>query len=263
MRVLLLLLLLATPALAESVMIVAGEVTLRAEYERPSGPQRTAIVALHGCGGPYPARERFWRDKLVPAGHAMVLPDSFTSRALGSQCREPSRTISPGTGRRQDAYAAAAWIAAQPGTPPGGIVLFGWSNGGSTAIAAANDPPPGLIRGIIAFYPGCRAWAERANWRPAAPMLILMGADDDWTPPEPCQRLAARYPDMIRLVLYSGAYHDFDAPNLPVTTRTGLANTANGVGTAHIGTNQAAQADAQRQVIAFLAQLPPLASAPK
>ena len=103
MRALLLFLLLASPAFAESITIPPGEVALRAEYERPSGPQRTAIVALHGCGGPYRARETFWRDQLVPAGHAMVLPDSFTSRALGSQCKEPSRTISPGGGRRQDA----------------------------------------------------------------------------------------------------------------------------------------------------------------
>ena len=257
-----LLFLIATPALAEPVTVLSGETALRAEYARPPGAQRAGIVALHGCSGMFPVRDRFWRDQLVPGGYAMVYPDSFGSRGMGSQCKERSRTVTPAVLRRQDAYAAAAWLAAQPGTPAGGVVLLGWSDGGSTVLAAANDPPPGLLRGIIAFYPSCRIWAERANWSPAVPILILMGADDDWTPAEPCQILAARFPGDIRLVLYPGAYHDFDVPNMPIVERTGLPYTANRIGTAHVGTNPVAQADAQRQVAAFLEQLPPAQATP-
>ncbi len=243
-------------------MIPAGDVSLRAEYVQPAGAPGVGIVALHGCGGPFPARDGFWRDRLVADGHAVVLPDSFTSRGLGSQCKTPSRTVTPSGARRQDAYAAAKWLAAQPGTPPGGVVLVGWSNGGSTVLAAANDPPPGLVRGIVAFYPGCRTYADRASWAPAVPILILMGADDDWTSPTPCKALAARFPAQITLVLYPGAYHDFDAPDRPVVLRTGLAYTAHGDGTAHVGTNPAAQADALRQVPAFIARLPSAAPGP-
>ena len=255
------------PARAEPVTIQSGEVALRADFARPAssssagsplaGSASAGIVALHGCSGLFPARDGFWRDQLLAHGHPIVFPDSFTSRGLGSQCRDSSRAVTPGGARRLDTYAAAAWLAAQPGTPPGGVVLVGWSNGGSTVLAAANDPPPGLLRGIVAFYPGCQTWAERANWVPAVPILILMGADDDWTPVEPCKQLAARFPAQIRIVLYPGAYHDFDVPNMPITLRTGLAYTASGLGTAHVGTNSSAQADALRQVPAFVASLPP------
>lgn len=257
------LVLMTFPAWAEPVTIESGAVALRAEFDRPAGAPQAGIVALHGCGGMFPKRDGFWRDQLLSLGHPVVFPDSFVSRGLGSQCREPNRTVTAGGARRQDAYASAAWLVAQPGTPPGGVVLVGWSDGGSTVLAAANDPPPGLLRGIVAFYPGCRVWAERVSWVPAVPVLILMGADDDWTPAEPCRTLGARYPAMITIILYPGAYHDFDVPNLPIVVRTGLAYTATGSGSAHTGSDPAAQADALRQVPAFLAQLPPAMATPK
>ena len=72
--------------------------------------------------------------------------------------------------------------------------------------------PAGLVRGFVAFYPGCNFYDRRAGWAPSAPLLIVMGEADDWTPAEPCRRLAAKFPERIKLVLYPGAYHDFDAP---------------------------------------------------
>ena len=112
--------------------------------------------------------------------------------------------------------------------------------------------PAGVVSGFIAFYPGCRAYVGRKKWAPSAPLLILMGAADDWTPAEPCRALAARYPDMITLVTYPGAYHDFDVPGLPVRARSGLAFTAGQDGVAHSGTDPAAREDAIAQVLAFL-----------
>ena len=187
----------------------------------------------------------------------MLFPDSFGSRGLGAQCRNPSRAVSPGRERRADTVAAAEWLAGQSATPRGGVVVMGWSNGGSTVLAASAQGvvPPGLVRGFIAFYPGCRLYADRADWAPASPLLILIGADDDWTPAEPCRRLAARFPDRIKLIEYPGAYHDFDVPDTPIRTRTGLAFTANGNGVAHAGTNAAARADAITQVVTFIESL--------
>ncbi len=249
----------------QTVQIPGDNVTLRAELALPSGPPRApAVVLLHGCGGPFPARDDQWRDLLVAAGHPVLLPDSFGSRGLGSQCRTPSPQVTPGRARRGDAIAAAKWLAAQPFTPPGGVVVMGWSNGGSTVLATARagqpDLPGGLIRAFIAFYPGCRRYAEPGDtdggrWTPAAPMLLLMGADDDWTPAAPCRVLAESHPDRIQATFYPGAYHDFDAPNQPVRERYGLASTVHD-GMAHTGTNPPARADALRQVPAFLDALP-------
>ena len=149
--------------------------------------------------------------------------------------------------------------AARSETPAGGVVVMGWSNGGSTVLASAATGvmPPGLVRGFVAFYPGCNPYADREGWAPSAPILIVMGEADDWTPAAPCIRLAARFPERITLVLHPGAYHDFDSPNLPVQVRRGLAFSANGDGVAHVGTNPAAREAALQDVPAWIRALPP------
>ncbi len=235
-------------------------ILLNAElYAPPRGVQRgPAILALHGCSGPYPSRDAEWGRRLAAAGHLVVMPDSFGSRGLGSQCGNRARGVTASGVRRDDALAVARWLQARPGTPPGGVVLLGWSDGGTTVLAAgraAADLPAGLIRGLVAFYPGCRGFAESAKWAPAAPLMILMGESDDWTPFTPCKALADRVGGKITLVAYQNTYHDFDAPDRPVTLRTGLARPKDGV--AHVGTNAAAREDAFRRVPEFIAGLPP------
>lgn len=247
----------AAPARSDGVTIPTDGVGLFAPYARPAGVAVVpAVVALHGCGGPFPDRDGQWRDLLTAQGHAVLLPDSFGSRGLGSQCRNADRGVSPNGARRRDTVAAVEWLAARPETPAGGVVVIGWSNGGSTVLAAAavGLMPKGLVRGFVAFYPGCRVYAERA-WQPSAPLLIVMGDSDDWTPAAPCRVLAERFPTLIKLVLYPGAYHDFDAPGRPVRVRQGLAFTAGGNGAAHVGTNPEAREAALREVPAWIAGL--------
>ena len=50
-------------------------------------------------------------------------------------------------------------------------------------------------------------------YKPVAPLLILIGESDDWTPAEPCRKLTeiarqAGYPVSIKV--YPGAHHSFD-----------------------------------------------------
>lgn len=237
----------------------AGGLMLRAALYVPAGPATAAgVVALHGCAGPLRKRDDGWARLLASQGHPVLLPDSFGSRGLGSQCRAAAHGANAYGPRRGDALAAAAWLQAQRFTPKGGIVLLGWSDGGTTvlaAMAAAPDLPAGLIAGGVAFYPACTRTAGRAGWRPAARLLILMGADDDWTPPAPCEKLAAAHAD-IRLTLFAGAYHDFDVPDDPVHEITGLPYTKNGGGVAHAGENAAARRAAVELVEPFLRGLP-------
>lgn len=256
------LMLLAGPAMAETVRIPGPDgVTLSAELVLPPGPAvAPAIVALHGCGGPYPARDRQWTRALSTAGHILLFPDSFGSRGLGPQCRVRHRQVTAGGLRRRDALAAAVWLAARPGTPPGGVALLGWSDGGSTVLAAlraAPDLPAGLLRGAVAFYPGCRAAAASHVWQPSAPLLILHGAEDDWTPVAPCRVLAARHAPTVSLHAYPGAYHDFDVP-VPLRVLHGIPTSQNPDGHVHAGGNPAARADALARVPRYFAALPPL-----
>jgi dienelactone hydrolase len=53
-------------------------------------------------------------------------------------------------------------------------------------------------------------------------------------------------------VVYPGAYHEFDRPDYPVRELTGLADTVDGSGRAHIGTNAAARTDALMRVPEWL-----------
>ena len=54
------------------------------------------------------------------------------------------------------------------------------------------------------------------------------------------------------LIVYPGAYHEFDRPDYPVRELSGLAYTADGSGRAHVGTNPAARADALKRVPEWL-----------
>lgn len=238
---------------------------LRAELYRPKGHGPfPAVIALHGCGGLYGRdgalnpRHADWGERLAAQGYLVLLPDSFGSRGLGPQCREVARTVRPGRERTDDAFAAKAYLQGRPDVRPDAVSLLGWSHGGSTALSAgAARPPhdgrPGFAR-VVALYPGCRVPAER-GLVPRAPLLLLVGGADDWTGAAPCERYVAAAQAAgghADLVVYPGAYHDFDHPDLPVRVRRGLAQTLEGKGEAHIGTDPAARQDAIRRVMEFL-----------
>ena len=72
-------------------------------------------MALHGCSGPFAARDGQWAVLLAKAGHIVLLPDSFGSRGLGSQCgtKITKREVTSDGLRTQDAIDAAEWLVAR------------------------------------------------------------------------------------------------------------------------------------------------------
>ena len=101
----------------------------------------------------------------------------------------------------------------------------------------------------------------------AGTFLFLVGlADDlvhtkpwpllvDWTPAAACEQMVAGAHGRsarTTIIVYPGAHHDFDHPNLPLRQRTGLASSADGSGRVHAGTDPAARADAIRRVPEWL-----------
>lgn len=240
----------------ERVTVPGPDGELDAALVRPDvSAKAPSVVALHGCGGPFATRDGQWAVALAKAGHIVLLPDSFGSRDLGSQCGSITRTVTASGLRRLDAIDAGKWLAAQPGTPAGGLVLIGWSNGASTVLQTAriaDDQPANLFRRFVAFYPGCRETLRTTHWQPSAPVLILMGETDDWTPAAPCRELAAKHAKEITLITYPDTYHDFDAPDRPVTIQDNAATAVGG--RAHVGTNEHAREDALARVPAWLEQ---------
>ena len=258
----------AVPAAAETVKFAGDGVTLNAVMYRPPGAGPfPAVVALHGCAGLYGAkgdvspRHADWAERLEQQGFIVLLPDSFGSRGAGSQCRSEDRIARPSRERVADAYAAKAYLQARKDVKATAISLLGWSNGGSTVLYTVDPrrpPPTGQdFAKAIAFYPGCRTPLESGRWRTRLPLLVLIGAADDWTPAEPCRELIATAKatgQAADIVLYPGAYHDFDHPSLPIRTQRGVAYSAKGDGVVHTGTDPAARADALRRVPAFFAR---------
>jgi dienelactone hydrolase len=240
----------------------ADGVTLQGWLYAPTtqGPHR-AVVALHGCAGLTgadglpSARHADWGERWAAAGLLALFADSFGSRGLGPQCKVREREVRPSRERVDDAEAALKYLAARPDVDPKQISLVGWSNGGSSTLYAVEPkhaPAGADFARAIAFYPGCRAPLETGRWRTRLPLMVLIGAIDDWTPAAPCAALVADAKakgEPAEIVTYADAYHDFDHPDLPVHAVDGLAFTADGNGQAHSGTNPTARADAIRRVM--------------
>ena len=125
------------------------------------------------------------------------------------------------------------------------VAVMGWSHGGNSTLETVKR---GLIEekpfsAAIAFYPYCGHY----TWSYFnAPLLILVGEKDDWTPAYLCT--SALPPEgttihELTLKIYPGAYHTFD---MRVKRRVYLGH--------HLEYNRAAEADAIVRVREFLAK---------
>lgn len=244
--------------------VTAGEPTrLSGRIMRPVGAGPfPAVVLLHGCSGLYTkagalsARHLWWARALRDQGYLVLLVDSFGPRGIGDQCSEKDRKARASVERKRDAWGALEFLRSRPDVQGDRIAALGWSQGGGTVLAAYGPDGEGAgFRGAVAFYPGCRTALRNPDWQPGGPLLILIGEEDDWTPAEPCEELAGRdsVKGLLELVVYPDAHHGFDLPTTPVRTRKDLATVPSGQ--AHVGTNEAARADAVARVTAFLAKL--------
>ena len=245
------------------------------ELSKPDGAGPfPAVVIMHDCSGLGPRSSGApgrWAKELVSRGYVVIMPDSFSTRGFpDGVCMNGSRgrdDVSPAR-RVRDAYAALAHLRALPYVDGAHVGLMGGSHGGSTTLTSMVTPDGDTdllakerragFAAAVALYPGCvasrRTWSNPGVYRPVAPLLILIGEKDDWTPAEPCRRLAeaaqqAGYPVTIKI--YPGAYHSFDSRNPVryVATRIN-ANAPSGRG-ATTGGDPAAWADSIREVVAF------------
>ena len=251
----------------EQVEFRDGDITLKAFVYRPegSGPF-PAVIALHDCSGltdtsgGVASKYRQWAQLLVRDSFVVLFPESYVSRGLGSQCAVRNRPIRPDHERVADANASRRWLGQQSYVRADRISLLGWSNGGSSVLwtvrpqRKTTDKPD--FRSAVALYPGCRRLDSTA-WSARVPTLILIGAADDVTSPQDCEHMVAGAKGRsarITIMVYSGAFHDFDHPNRPPQVRTGYAVSADGSGRIHTGTNAAARADSLKRVPQWLAR---------
>lgn len=233
---------------------------------RPAGEgPHPAVVLLHGCGGMFTrsgnvtASYLLWGETFALNGYVALLVDSLNPRGYRSICDLQKRPILESRERAQDAYAARDWLAAQSYVAADRIGLIGWSNGaGGTLWGMRESQPYRGFKAAVAFYPGCRTLSRaKQSYQPYAPVLILIGEADDWTPAALCVDLvnAARQQGApVDIVTYPGAHHSFDRVNSPVRYRPNVRNLnkPDRLG-ATVGGHPEAREDAMRRTVEFFA----------
>jgi len=221
---------------------------------------------LHGCGGAYGrdgrlnARHRMWGEYLAAQGYVALMLDSFSSRGVQELCttRHSDRFLKE-SDRVGDAYAALAYLRQREDVDADRIALLGWSHGAGVTLDAITHPPGAEagFKAAVAFYPGCTSRNQRAQrFHPYAPVLLLIGEADDWTPAAPCKALVASVAargESMQIVTYADTFHDFDNPALKgPRLRKDVPNGVHPGAGVTTAPNPVAREDAQRQVRVFL-----------
>jgi dienelactone hydrolase len=234
------------------------EIQLKTWLQTPGGPgPYNTIMLIPGCNGldRYGwAQMQTWADWLMQLNYAVMMIDSFTSRNVTNTCRNGE--IVQGELHAADMYTAAAYISRLPQLQGGKIGAIGFSHGGWGVLEAASDRMPGIvalrakmaamhihIAAVVAVYPACFRHIQASF---ALPLLILIGAKDDWTYARACERLAATPRQdgaEVRLKVYPNAYHVFDIDKPP---RRYLGHI--------LQYDAAATADARREIREFFAR---------
>jgi dienelactone hydrolase len=253
-----------------------GKTNLTAYLGRhPGDARRPAVVLMHGCSGLRNAEGRIsaiyraWMRALFAKGYDVLTVDSAGSRGFGQTCTAGPDRVTAYRDRPKDAYAALAYLQAQPWVRPDRIGLMGWSQGGAIALLSINDKSigrPAALRqdfvAAVAFYPGACSerlqskpftQVEPQQWTTAIPLLVLFGEADVWTLFAPCEAFisaAKARGNPVELKSYPSAVHGFDAPNQPRKELPAYRNGDRPVPV--IGTDPEARADAFPRVLSFL-----------
>lgn len=205
----------ATAFASENVMFPEGQIKISGILYRPSGKGPfPAIIALHGCGG-INQQNINWSEKVVKLGFIVLLPDSFGSRNLGSQCGVIHSQARADVERVTDSLAPKIYLQTRADVKPSSISLVGWSNGGTTVLNVINRPEensPRFAR-TVAFYPYCRKLAQANHYNPQVPLLLLIGNKDQEMPVFSCKTLinqAKKAHQQADIVIYPHAGHAFD-----------------------------------------------------
>ena len=239
-------------------------------FRAPGEGRHPAIVFMHGCGGmfsragPIDPRLRGWATAFNGAGWSVLMVDSFRPRGVGNTCAPSTYDQRVADTRPKDAYGALYYLQSQPFVRGDRVAVIGWSAGGGAVLGtiprdSVGRPaalPQDDFRAAVAFYPArCSLQRRSPGWTTGIPLLVLVGDADVWTPAAPCRDFVAAAVARgapIEMQIYPGAYHDFDAPNLPVRQYPQYTTTAGIVPI--MGSDPAARADAYSRVPAFLAR---------
>jgi dienelactone hydrolase len=181
-----------------------------------------AVVISHGSGGVTEDREGWWAARLGEAGFATFVVDSFGPRGVRQTVTDQSQLST--AANVADALAALRVLATHPRVDARRIAVLAFSKGSQVALYTALEPFRRAIldegprfAAHVALYPYCSDWyvAEHVT---GTLMLWLLGERHDYTPIAPCREYAQWFASKwveTSVVVYPGAYHDFDSLRAP------------------------------------------------
>ncbi|MGC0153415.1 dienelactone hydrolase family protein [Chromobacterium vaccinii] len=192
--------------------VVTGMLSLPKQAKGPV----PAVVILHGSLGINPG-EWMWAKRMNALGYASFVVDSFSGRNIAETEKDQTRLSMAAD--IADGYAALRLLATHPAIDARRIAVMGFSRGGVAALYSSLEP---FRKGVIddglrfaahvAFYPSCGIHYD-SNHLDGAPVLMLLGGKDDYTPAAPCidyaEGLKAKGAP-VTVKVYPDAYHAFD-----------------------------------------------------
>lgn len=195
-------------------------VELAVDLAYPGDPRpangHPAILFVHGAGGPQ-AHHAAWLSLFRELGIATAYADHFKPR--GKDSAVGSHIQLTGAAMTADAFAILNVLAEHPDIDPDRIAIMGSSKGGGVALYSTwkllqeKLSPGRRFAAHIPLYPTCVSWDEPAPTR--SPVLVLLGAGDDWTGVDDCKRSIESFQqaghDQYSYKVYPEARHGFDS----------------------------------------------------
>lgn len=199
-----------------------------------------ALVLHHQCGGL--RNERWqnrsmleWAKEAVARGYVALLIDTLGPRGAQTVCYGPQNNVTFATGVK-DTLQAADHLRKFDFVDKRRIAQAGFSWGAMVGALASSKlwgealSPGARPAAVVAFYPGC--FTIRPKTVPAyeivrpdidRPLLVLMGAEDNETPPSDCvsrlEPLKAQGAP-VEWHVYPNATHCWDCENLHNFSKT-------------------------------------------
>jgi dienelactone hydrolase len=161
-------------------------------------------------------------------GYATFQLNSFKSRGITSTVGSQDEVTIAAV--ILDAYRALEKLSKHPKINRDKVALTGWSLGGGVTLFAGWLPLKEAITDQVsfaahlAFYPPCFINPENLSFT-KAPIHILIGEADNWTPAKPCIDLVEKLSDKtnISITTYPDAHHGFDSEEPVVWNEKGYS----------------------------------------
>jgi dienelactone hydrolase len=202
----------------------------RGEVAKPFPPERLqghlykaeagspGVILVPSCLG----KQSFhhdWAATLNAWGYTALILDSLGSRGLKQNCAgENQEGFQQAAGERVfDIYGAHSYLTDAAGVDPKRIAIMGWGYSGilgAVLEGGAQHMFEDRFAGVAAYYPPC--WTAFTG-RFVAPVLVMVGDQDDWTPQKACEKMVESGksgPSPVDLAIFPGAHHGFDNPGL-------------------------------------------------